>query len=162
VYYRNGTKAWTSRPHVFLRDAATDTIVTNASTQHRCTLATALPPIFRRHQAGFGTQHLKNAIRECCYPGKRMRPDATRRKPFFRRTYQREKAVSKAVSVPQTIHFLHPAADASGLFSRCWWDQISCTLFNVERKQARVLAQSCQQKRNGRAKTFAPIVVARL
>jgi hypothetical protein len=45
------------------------------------------------HQAGLGTEHLKNDIRECCYPGKRMRRDTTRRKSFFRRTYQREKAV---------------------------------------------------------------------
>jgi hypothetical protein len=49
--------------------------------------------IFRRHQVGIGTEHLKNDIRECFYPGKRRRPDTRRRKPLFRRTYQREKAI---------------------------------------------------------------------
>jgi hypothetical protein len=71
--------------------------------------------IIIRRQAGLGTEHLKNDIRKYRYPGKRTRPDTTRRKPLFRRTYQRE----KAVSVPQTFHFLHPAARASGRLFRC-------------------------------------------
>jgi hypothetical protein len=113
--------------HAFLRDAATETILTNTVLRRsltrypayvssdadilRCFLTSC---IFRRHQAGFGTEHLKNDIRECCYPGKRTRPDTTRQKPIFRRTYQR----AKAVSVPQTFYFLHPAASAFSRFFR--------------------------------------------
>jgi hypothetical protein len=96
---------------------------------------------FRRHQAGFGTEHFKNDIRECCYPGKRMRPDATRSVCLFRRTYKGE----KAVPVPQAFHFLHPAARASGRVLSCWWGRSRCTIGNVEPKQACVLAQSFQQ-----------------
>jgi hypothetical protein len=95
--------------------------------------------IFRRHQAGFGTDHLKSGIRVRCYPGKRMRPDTTRLVCLFRRTYQSE----TAVSVPQAFHFLHPAASASGRLFSCWWEQIRRTTVNVETKQACVLAQSC-------------------
>jgi hypothetical protein len=54
--------------------------------------------IFIRHQFGFRTEHLKNDIRECCYPGKRTRPDTSRPVGRFRRTYQREKAVSVSCS----------------------------------------------------------------
>jgi hypothetical protein len=73
--------------------------------------------IFRWHQFGFGTEHLKNDNRKCRYTGKRMRPDTTRRKPLFRRTYQRE----NAVTVPQPFHFLHPAASAFIRVFSCWW-----------------------------------------
>jgi hypothetical protein len=74
--------------------------------------------ICRWHQAGFGAEHIKNGIRKCCCQGKRTRPDTTRRKALFGRTYHRE----KAVSVPLTFHFLHPAARASSRFIVCWWD----------------------------------------
>jgi hypothetical protein len=96
--------------------------------------------IFRRQQAGFATEHLKNDIRECCYLSKRTRPDTTMREPLFRRTYQRE----KTVPVPQTFYFMYPAARASSRFFSCWWDGRSCTVCNVETKQTCVLAQSCQ------------------
>jgi hypothetical protein len=42
--------------------------------------------IFRRHQAGFGAEHLKNNVRKYRYLGKSMRPDTTRWKPLSRRT----------------------------------------------------------------------------
>jgi hypothetical protein len=79
----------------------------------------------------------------CCYPGKRMRPDTSRRRPLFRRTYQRE----KSISVPQPLHFLHPAASASSRFFGCWWERMRRTIGNVNMKQACVLAQSCQHQR---------------
>jgi hypothetical protein len=60
----------------------------------------------RRHQGGFGTEHLKNDIREYGYPGKYMRPDTKRWKPLFWHTYQMAKAV--------------PVASASGRVFR-WW-----------------------------------------
>jgi hypothetical protein len=84
--------------------------------------------IFRRHQFGFGTKHLKNDIRECCYSGKRMRPDTMRRLRLFRRTYQRE----NAVSATQTLHFLHPGASSSGRFLSCWWGRRRRTASHVE------------------------------
>jgi hypothetical protein len=108
--------------------------------------------IFGRHQAGFGTEDIKNDIRKYSISGKRMRPDTSRRKHLFRRTYQRE----KAISVSQTFHFPHPAASASGRFFSCWRDLIMLATGYVEAKQARVLAQSCQQQRHGRGKAFAP------
>jgi hypothetical protein len=97
--------------------------------------------IFTRHQVGFGTEHLKNDISECCYPGKRMRPDTPWRKPLFRCTYQR----AKDVPVPQPFRFLHPVAHASGRVFRCWWDRRRCATGNMKTKQACILVQSCQQ-----------------
>jgi hypothetical protein len=85
---------------------------------------------------GFRTEYLKNDIRECRYPGKPMRPDTTRRKALFRGTYQRE----KAVSIPQTFQFLHPATRASGRVFSCWWDRRRCTTSKVKTEQACVLA----------------------
>jgi hypothetical protein len=100
---------------------------------------------FGRHQAWFGTEHLKNDIRECRYAGKRTRPDTTIRKALFGRTYQRE----KAISVPHTFHFMHPATSAFGRFFSRWWDRRRCTIYNLDTIQACVLAQSCQQQRQG-------------
>jgi hypothetical protein len=117
--------------------------------------------IFRRHQVGFGTEHLKKDFRKYRYPGKRMRPDTTRRKLRLRRTYERK----KAVSVPQSFHFLHPVVSvnthvsASGGFFGCWWERIRCTIGTVETEQAFVLAQTCQQQRHGRSKIFVPTYV---
>jgi hypothetical protein len=111
---------------------------------------------FRRHQAGFGTEHLKNDIREYRYPGKPTRPDSTRWKPFFRCTYQSE----KSVSVPQPFHFLHQAASASGRFFRSWWDPRRCITSKTDTKQACVLAhQSFLQQRHCRGKTWVPTKV---
>jgi hypothetical protein len=88
--------------------------------------------IFRRNQVGFRTKHLQNDIRECCYPGKRMRLDTTRRKPLFRRT----RKIENVVSASQTFPFLHPAACASGRFVSCWWGRRKRTSVHVETKQA--------------------------
>jgi hypothetical protein len=63
--------------------------------------------IFKRHQ------HLETDTRKYRYPG-------SRQNPLFRRTYQRE----KAIPVPQTFYFLHPAACVSGRFMECWLDRI--------------------------------------
>jgi hypothetical protein len=38
---------------------------------------------------GFGTDHLKDDISECRYPGKRMMPGTTRPVYLFRRAYRR-------------------------------------------------------------------------
>ena len=65
----------------------------------------------------------------------------------------------KAVPVPQTFHVLHPAASASSHFFTCWWGPTRCTTCNMETKQARVLAQSYQQQRHGRGRTWAPIQI---
>jgi hypothetical protein len=127
--------------HAFLRDTILTQTTTYSSPRLRfvgtpVSLAAPLYCICRRHQSGFGTEHLKNDIRECCYPGKRTRPDTARPVCLFRRTYQRE----KAVSVSQTFHFLHPAARASSRFFSCWRDRRRCTFCNVKTKQACVKA----------------------
>jgi hypothetical protein len=50
--------------------------------------------IFRRHQSEFGTQHLKNDIRKCCCPGKRVSPDTTRRIKGRRRFRYPKRSIS--------------------------------------------------------------------
>ena len=115
--------------HAFLRDAAAETSMTKTTTHSSPRLRLPGTPVSLATApslAWYGAP--KSDIRECCYPGKRTRPDTTMRKPIFRRTHQSE----KAVSVPQTFHFLNPAASVSGRVFRRWWNWRRRTTGNLK------------------------------